>query len=936
MVFVALVLGHVPWASAQESRLWVRLPTLSAASTAAKNGDRWQVRPLVRPDQLSKVRLDRGKQLPALSMASRWVELRVPGDAKSSSDLAKWLSSLGAELIEPAYSHQTASIPNDVQLSNQRYLELVGAYDAFDIIRGEEGEVVVAVVDGGTDWRHEDLQANVVTRSGEVEGNGIDDDGNGFVDDVRGWNFANDSPDPAGLSETPGNADHGTHVAGIIGAVTDNALGIAGLAFNARVLPVNVSTDDPERDGQLDHAMRGLLYAAMTGAPIINASWGRGGRWSDFEADVVAAVHELGALIVGAAGNIGPGLSELEPFYPAFYPEVLSVTQVGPDLRRPISANRDYWIDVAAPGSIIWSTLDGNRYGSQSGTSQAAAVVSSAAALILTQRPDLAATQLRQQIRWTTRSIEDFNPGWSETVGTGLLDIPAALTTDPAGIRIAKLTVVDDDGDGIVGVDEQISFQVDVRGELSDRGPVTLELVVDDPSLIPLSTTYRLGRVIPGQPIEVRDALSAFVPFGAEIGRLVPMIIRIEAGGRTVHQGFYPEILPLHATLSASRLQYSVTANGRLGYSSVTRKRDPGGVGLRRPGSPSVVLGGSFLVGTGPTRVSDAVISARPPLFEDFGPVQGGALVAIEVVDGRREVVSVFSDRFGSAPLSIRVEQRGITFDDDREGDFALVEYKLRATANTVQNARVGWLVDWEFPSPGQEEANQIGFDAQHDLLYAHGRDGDWAGLAIVAGGSGSVDWNWLYDFAQTGTDRPGIFDLDDVLRKLPDESIWELMTTSGGPGLSPETGVAGVLTTGPWTLVEEQDATVVVAFVMGRDQQELANAAQRARIAYEARREGVSGLPARPSLLTNLPNPFNPRTELRFTLPNTQDARVLLYDARGRRVRILHEGTLAAGFHRVPWDGVDENGRPAASGVYRVLLQTPSGTASQPIVLIR
>jgi hypothetical protein len=154
------------------------------------------------------------------------------------------------------------------------------------------------VVDGGTDWRHEDLVGVSRGNPDEIEGNGLDDDGNGWVDDTRGWNFATDDADPTGLVSTPLSAEHGTHIAGVICADDTNGKGVVGISGGARLLAVNAA--DPEEDLIIAHGYEGILYAALSGADVINASWGRTGRWSSFEADLLDAVEELGAVVVAA------------------------------------------------------------------------------------------------------------------------------------------------------------------------------------------------------------------------------------------------------------------------------------------------------------------------------------------------------------------------------------------------------------------------------------------------------------------------------------------------------------------------------------------------------------------------------------------------------------------------------------------------------------
>ena len=168
--------------------------------------------------------------------------------------------------------------PDDPRFGDQTELRRLRLPEAWDEVKGEDGapRVVIAIVDGGGEWRHEDLRANVWTNPGEIPGNGIDDDGNGFIDDVHGVNFANGDDtdnDPTELPDTPYSVGHGTNSAGVASAVTDNSVGISGAAWNADLMHINAGCGD-EGFGGICFGYEGILYAAANGADIINVSWG--------------------------------------------------------------------------------------------------------------------------------------------------------------------------------------------------------------------------------------------------------------------------------------------------------------------------------------------------------------------------------------------------------------------------------------------------------------------------------------------------------------------------------------------------------------------------------------------------------------------------------------------------------------------------------------
>ena len=208
----------------------------------------------------------------------RYNAASIPGEVASS--LSKVPGVVYAEPVTKArkLSLDTPKLidPNDPRFQEQTYMHHLNLPEAWDEIKGSDGmpPIVVAIVDAGGEWRHEDLRANVWTNPGEIPDNGLDDDDNGYIDDLHGINPGNGDDtnnDPtaavAGLDES----DHGTAVAGVVGAVTDNGIGIAGVAWNAEIMHINADGSDEE----VDYRYEGVLYAAANGADIINTSWGK-------------------------------------------------------------------------------------------------------------------------------------------------------------------------------------------------------------------------------------------------------------------------------------------------------------------------------------------------------------------------------------------------------------------------------------------------------------------------------------------------------------------------------------------------------------------------------------------------------------------------------------------------------------------------------------
>jgi subtilisin family serine protease len=360
-----------------------------------------------------------------------------------------------------------AATPNDPQYPDQYALDNTGqtggtpgadidAEGAWDLTAGDPS-VVVAVLDSGTDIDHEDLAANTWHNDGETPNNGQDDDGNGFVDDWEGWDFANGDNDPRP------SFYHGTHVTGIVNAVSDNGIGIAGIAggfggSGARAMAIAVGDSGPVSDA-IDDA---IIYAADNGAQIITLSLAVGEDQAITDA-MDYAYNVKNVFIDVASGNDFSSVA-----FPANRPEAMAVAATDHDDQRASYSNFGPEIEISAPGSNVRSTQPGDSYASSSGTSFAAPQVAGVAALILSRNPAMPAEYLRQLIIDTADDIDE--PGWDEGTGHGRLNARAAVAAAASSDgRIAL-----DSTAYICGSSVQVSvFDADLVGAGSIAVPIT-------------------------------------------------------------------------------------------------------------------------------------------------------------------------------------------------------------------------------------------------------------------------------------------------------------------------------------------------------------------------------------------------------------------------------------------------------------------------------
>ncbi|MEM9541393.1 MAG: S8 family serine peptidase [Cyanobacteria bacterium P01_E01_bin.42] len=294
--------------------------------------------------------------------------------------------------------------------------------EAWDVQQGSK-DVVVAVIDTGVDYNHQDLASNIWQNSGEIAGNGIDDDGNGYVDDIYGYDFGNSDADPMDdMLPFVFDNGHGTHVAGTIGAVGNNNLGIVGVSPNVSLMALSVR-DNASSFGQsalsLDAITQSIYYAVDNGANIINVSLG-GSIYSQLEYDAISYANNNEVLVVAAAGNDSSN-NDLIDVYPSNYnlPNIISVAATDhKDSLAHFSNFGENTVDLAAPGMNILSTFPNNEYVGMSGTSMAAPHVSGSLALLLSHYHNL--SNIKNGLMTTLDSLDSLQ---SKTLSGGRLNV---------------------------------------------------------------------------------------------------------------------------------------------------------------------------------------------------------------------------------------------------------------------------------------------------------------------------------------------------------------------------------------------------------------------------------------------------------------------------------------------------------------------------------
>ncbi len=324
----------------------------------------------------------------------------------------------------------------------------IDALEAWGIAVGSR-DVIVAVLDTGVDYNHPDLKDNMWINQDEIEGNGIDDDNNGYVDDVRGWNFENETNDPADWY------GHGTHCAGTIGAVGNNSVGVAGVNWRVSIMPLMIIGNQDKPTFCLD-AAEGIKYAVDNGAHIMSCSWWTIQHYSETLEDAVVYADQQGVILVAAAGN--DNRDDDDPNYhhwPSEWPydNIIAVAATNHNDGRAYFSN---WglttVDVGAPGMDILSTSMGGGYELGSGTSMATPHVAGAVALIKSIRPELSVAEIRNFLFTTIDPIPDLQ---GLTVTGGRINVHKMLQA-ASGVPLPPVALAG--GDQLAVTGDQITL----------------------------------------------------------------------------------------------------------------------------------------------------------------------------------------------------------------------------------------------------------------------------------------------------------------------------------------------------------------------------------------------------------------------------------------------------------------------------------------------
>ncbi len=842
--------------------------------------------------------------------------------------IAQKLQATGwVEYAEPRYWRFINYVPNDSLYAEQWHLRLIKAEKAWDIQRGNK-QVLIAIVDTGIDWKHPDLAAQIWTNTGEIPGNGIDDDQNGYIDDVHGWDFGENDNSTMNTSSNL-NAAHGSMTAGVAAATTNNRQGIASIGFDCTLMPVKCSLDYAKDPQQLIRAgFEGIKYAVDNGADIVSCSWS-GESASDYEMEIIRYAHTRGVAVIAAAGN---GYSDVAQ-YPAAYPYVFSVAATNDRDQKATFSNYNRTVELAAPGVDILTTW-GNTQGYvwMDGTSFATPLVAGTVALVKSQFPDWTGEQAAHQVRVTADDIYYVNLAYLNKLGKGRVNAFRALTETLPALKIETTRNRDTAGnnDGIIDPNESIDLWLTLMNYLETATNARLTLLTEDPYVKLITYQITVPAIATGKSVTTENQPFRFTTT-ADVPRShrVDFTVEIEAdGGYSDRDYFSLVIAPAFATHNVGNVALTVSSFGVFGYNDYALSQQPVGEGFQYPkGSVSALFHGTLLVGVQPDQVSDCAYGNASKNQYDWATTELGNLVLGQTQLSDQDSYAQYRDKGATKPIGVTVTQRGFAWKQAPDEAYVVLEFEVQnTTAPPISNLYVGLYLDWDI---GKVNDNLVGYNAEHGVGFQSAPNSKYYGLALLAPArpaSYRAVRNEFYVWPDS----------------YSDELKWQFMTEGFQVTKSDVPhDWSQLLSAGPFILDKYEKIKVAYAMLGGETETDLIQNALAAQIKYR-QLTAVQALPmakmppSQPVLTPNFPNPFNSATTIQYRIPGAGSVSLQLFDIQGAFVRTLVDRSHPPGQYTVQWDGRNARGELAPSGVYWVRFKWNDFINSQKLILIR
>lgn len=828
----------------------------------------------------------------------------------------KLLLSGKLDYAEPKFINKLHLAVNDPFTNQQAYLTKINAYNGWNTSIGDTN-VVIGIVDSGTDIDHPDLIGNLKRNYADPV-NGIDDDGDGYTDNYQGWDMSENDNNP-----NVDNSTHGSHVSGCAAATTDNAVGVAASGFKCKFLPVKCAAQASTTT--IDNGYEGITYAADHGCQIINCSWG-GGFFSQMGQDVINyATINKNALVLASAGNDNIDA----PGYPAAFQYVTSVAATLNNDSKASFSNYNFTVDVSAPGNNIYSTVSNNTYTTMSGTSMSSPIAAGAAGVIKSHFPSYNALQVGEQLRVTCDDIYTIaaNNNYKGRLGKGRINMGNSLTQSLPSVRMEPINFTDANDDAFVAGDT-VRISGDFLNYLAPTNNCTVVLTAQtNPTYVNIiNANFTIGALN-----TLASTNNNSTPFKVIVNPAAPpnakVLFRLTYTDGSTYSDFQTFELIINVdyiNVTINDVYTTITSKGRSCYNGDGQTQGLGFV--FRDSSLAYECG--LMIGTSTTKVVNTVRNTTATPDNDFASMNRVSIDNPTVISDF-DLSGKFNDNnaVATAKLNIEVKHRSFTWNAPGDMNYVMVQYNIKNTSTTtLNNLYAGIFTDWDIQNYNENRSDQ---NASLKLGYSFATTSTqlYAGVKVLS----NTPFNmYAADNITGGGGGLNVADGFDTSEKY--QSMSTSRTQAGTTGAGND--VINVVSTGPFNVAVGDSVIVAFALIGGEDLTELETGATNAQIRYDAAFPTITANSEIINQKLNLnvfPNPANGNVTFNFNLLDVEKVQIAVFDVNGKVVKQITDAKYAAGLNKIT---VSMDELPA--GIYTCKLITKDSALQTKLTLVK
>ncbi len=616
------------------------------------------------------------------------------------------------EIAEPYYIDEILDIPNDPYATSQTMLSRISAFDAWDYSKGDSS-VIIGISDNGVYQEHQDLMNSIAPNWDEIPYNGLDDDENGYIDDFFGYNFAyiQDGTE-ADYTYNPYDA-HGTNVAGVAAATTNNNIGIAGVSYNCRFFPIKAASNQGR---SIIYGYESILYAAARGLKVLNCSWGSVKPFSQIDQSIIDYAISNDVAIVAAGGNYEDFRTEM--WYPAGYFGVLGVGEVAPNDILSSSSSIGVHTRIMAPGQDNISTNNQNSYETLSvGTSFASPVVAGALGVIRAKYPELDPIQAIEFTRQSVDDIREQNYEWRDII-PGRLNLLKAMTTNPnsiPGIQFIDANYSKNDGTKVQRFlkNDTVLLSVDAFNRLAEATELKFELSAygeKNNSIIMIDSIVNRSYIDANSPLNLEP-----FRFFINASQTTPVFFKVTVTKTNSNYSdfFLFSFVPTsdYVVFENNIIKFSASDKGTIGYGSTQLD----GIGFNYKDKGNQIYDAGIMAVSNSEKVISSLFGWNND-YNDFSSVQQFLAPANNVC-----IIDDSETLYDS--IGIEVTQH-FSLPNVNSG-VAKIRVKIRnRTEEIINDLAVGYLFDWDVAP--NEDSNKVS-------LFPEAIPSELAGINIAA-----------------------------------------------------------------------------------------------------------------------------------------------------------------------------------------------------------